>query len=310
MTYEPFTRNGLILLDVIRPFVTERTLRRDLAAGTLLRLRRGVFVDSTQWAKLSPRGQHIYKMRAVAALARHSVLFCGESAAAAWNMPINGDWPDDVSVLEPWRGGGQSNPGVRKVSTGATTARTVTINSLVVTDLARTVLDVTRPRSFTDAIGSVDWALWRKNTHAITADDLLADLRRLNPRVGGVHLQRLIEFATPLSDSFWESAARAVIYQLGFVAPELQVRLSDSRGEMIPDFCWLSVKVLGEFDGKEKYTRDEYTNGDPSDVVWREKRREDRLRALGFTVVRIVADDVANPAKLNKLLVDAGVPRR
>jgi hypothetical protein len=310
MVYEAFTRNGLILRDAIRPYVTERSLRRDLAAGTLLRLRRGVFVEAAQWAELPPRGQHIYKMRAVAALAKGRVVFCSESAAAAWKMPIEGDWPDDVAVLEQWRGGGQSEPGVRRTSVGASTARTVTIHGLEVTDLARTTLDVTRARSFVDAIGSVDWALWRKNTNAVTADDLATDLRRLGPRAGGVHLQRLIEFATPLSDSFYESAARAVIHQLGFAAPELQVRLADSRGEMIPDFFWRSVNVLGEFDGKEKYMRDEYTDGDPGEVVWREKKREDRLRALKFTVVRILTEHVTHPATLERLLVAAGVPRR
>ena len=310
MTYEAFTRNGLILSAAIRPFVADRRIRRDLEAGTLLRIRRGVLVEAAQWAKLPPRGQHIYKMRAVAALAKQPVVFCAESAAAAWRMPIEGDWPDDVAVLEPWRGGGQSNPGVRKISAGADTARTVTIRGLEVTDLARTTLDVARSRSFTDAIGSVDWAMWRKNTSAITAADLITDLQRLSPRAGYVHLQKLIDFATPLSDSFYESAARAAIHLLGFEAPELQVRLSDSKGEMLPDFLWRSVNVLAEFDGKEKYSREEYTKGDPTEVLWQEKRREDRLRAMNFTVVRIVTADVVNPAKLERLLSDAGVPRR
>jgi len=310
VTYDAFIRNGLILAEAIRPFMTERTIRRDLEFGNIVRLRRGVFVEASHWAALPARGKHVYKMRAVAALAKGRVIFCGESAAAAWKMPIERDWPDDVAVLQSWRGGGQSNSGVRRVSAGAGTARTVTINGLEVTDLARTALDVARSRDFVDAIGSVDWALWRKNPEAITAEDLTADLQRLNPRAGGRHLRQLISFATPLSDSFYESAARAVIHQLGFVAPELQVRLTDSRGEMIPDFLWRSVGVLGEFDGKEKYMRDIYAKGDPGNVVWQEKKREDRLRAMNFTVVRILTEHVMNPASLEQILVSAGVPRR
>jgi hypothetical protein len=67
--------------------------------------------------------------------------------------------------------------------------------------------------------------------------------------------------------------------------------------------------VIGEFDGKQKYTRNEYTGGNPGEVAWKEKKREDRLRALGCGVVRILTEHVMNPPALARMLVAAGIPR-
>lgn len=79
---------------------------------------------------------------------------------------------------------------------------------------------------------------------------------------------------------------------------------------MFTDFWWRSVNVASEFDGKQKYTRQEYTGGDPGEVVWREKKREDRLRRQVRGIVRILTSDVKHPARLERLLLDAGIPRR
>ena len=49
------------------------------------------------------------------------------------------------------------------------------------------------------------------------------------------------------------------------------------------------ANVVVEFDGKVKYAA-----GDP-EVLWDEKRREDRLRRLGYVVVRITWADLERP---------------
>jgi hypothetical protein len=309
VTYEEFARNGLILGEAVRPYVTDRSLRRDIATGTLLRLRRGAYVEARRWAELSAQERHILRIQAVVAQSNRTIVICGRSAAALWGMPVKGGWSDDVDTLTTWDGGGRSDKGIRRTAAGASTARTVSIRNVRVTDLARTALDIARANTFTDAIGSLDWAISRSNANAVTAEDLADDLRRLQPRVGGAHLQRLVAFASPLSDSFYESAARAAMHLLGFAPPELQATLSDGQGEIIPDFMWRSARQVGEFDGKVKYTRNQYTKGDPGEVAWKEKKREDRIRRLEFGVVRILTEHVENPAKLEKLLVDARVPR-
>jgi len=122
-------------------------------------------------------------------------------------------------------------------------------------------------------------------------------------------LWRAIDFSTSLSGSIGESDARAVMYQLGYPRPQLQVRFSDAEGDIFPDFYFAEDDAAVEFDGKAKYTRDEYTKGDPAEVVWREKKREDRLRRQVRTVVRILFEDVRSPLLLQRKLADAGIRR-
>ena len=59
-----------------------------------------------------------------------------------------------------------------------------------------------------------------------------------------------------------------------------------------------------EFDGQVKYgrsadERDPFGRRLPGpDVLWQEKRREDRLRELGYEVVRVVWSDLDSPREL------------
>jgi hypothetical protein len=310
MHYSPLARDGLILVSRITEHVDDsRALRRDVERGLLVAVRRGAFVERVTWDESNSRERHLLRARAALAAASRPCALSGLSAAAVWGMPISNDWPAEVTMLDEWRGGGRSEPGVRKTAAGFATARIGLIDGIRVTSLARTALDVARLSSFSDAVGSVDWALWRKNPRAVTMEDLVAELESLHPRAGGRHLRRVIGFATSLSDSFGESATRAGIHQLGFTPPELQVEFRDAEGLIVPDFFWRETRQAAEFDGKAKYTRVEFTRGDPVEVLWKEKKREDRLRRLGCGVTRILTEHVAQPRRLERLLLDAGIPR-
>lgn len=305
MDAAPFERDGLVLARTVLPFVeSHRVLARAVEVGELHRLRRGAYVTAERWASATPRERHLLRIRAVAADARGEVVVAGHSAAAVWGMPLPG-FPESVTLLEQWKGGGRSEPGVRRTSRAAPFATSTNHAGLACTTLARTAIDVARGIPFAAAVARLDWALWRRNEHAVTSEDLVAELEHARPsRV----LRMAVAFATHLSDSFGESDARATIHQLGFPAPTLQHPFVDEQGRIEPDFTWRDFGVAGEFDGKVKYTRAEMTLGDPSDVVWREKKREDRLRRQVRTVVRIVTDDVRHPERLRRLLLGAGLP--
>lgn len=74
------------------------------------------------------------------------------------------------------------------------------------------------------------------------------------------------------------------------------------------DFTWRLDKVSLEFDGKIKYLDARYRQGLSADqIVVLEKLREDRLRALGHRVIRAVWKDLVDPARLLRLLTDAGL---
>jgi hypothetical protein len=310
MDYLSLQDDGLILVDRIGSRLDDpRSLTRDVARGILVKLRRGVYVPNSLWSTSSPRAQHVLRARAVLAAATRPIALAGVSAAALWGMPIGDDWPHEVTVLDEWRGGGRTEPGVRRTAAGYRTARIVELDGLRVTDLTRTAIDVARRTSFVDAIGSVDWTLWRRNDRRITREMLAGDVHTLDQSLGRRRLQRVVGFATDLSDSYGESRCRAVIHLLGFEDPELQVEFRDDQGLMIPDFFWRGVNCAAEFDGKNKYTRNEFTAGDPAEVVWREKKREDRLRRQVSGLTRILTSDVTNPQRLVRLFTELGIPR-
>ena len=284
-------------------------LRRAFERRELVRLRRGAYCTQERWESWSDRERHVARIAAASRQAVERFVVAGISAAAVWGMPVRSPFPRDVTVLDTHRGGGRSEPGIRRVTVGANTARVVEIGPLVVTDLARTALDVARTIPFRDAVGSVDWALWRKNPQALTRADLRADLLRLAPRIGARHLESVVEFATNLSDSFGESMGRGGIHEAGFASPVLQFEIRDAEGLMVADYAWPDAKILGEFDGESKFTDPRFNGGDPLERLREQRRREARLRQLGWTIVRIEWADVLDLSRLSRLLGGAGVPR-
>ena len=304
------SRGGLILVDRIRDHLDDpRSLRKGVDRGDLVKLRRGAFVETAFWRERSPREQHVLRAQAVIAASKQHIVLCGVSAAAVWGMPIAGEWPTEVSVTDQWRGGGRSEPGVRRSASNFSTARSEIVRGMMVTNLARTALDIARSGNLATTAGSVDWALWRKNPDAVTKAELTEELDFMKPHHHSASMRRAVRFATSLSDSFGESQARVGIHLLGFDAPELQAEFIDAQGRMFADFFWRDRQQIVEFDGKVKFTRQEWNSGDPGDVAWREKLREDRLRKMGCGVARVLSSHVADAAQLERLLSSAGIPR-
>jgi hypothetical protein len=198
---------------------------------------------------------------------------------------------------------------VRRTAASVRAADAEEVDGIPVTTFARTVLDHARSVDFVRAVAIVDHARSRRNPAAIDRDVLVDELHRAAYTRGRNGLMRALEFSTSLSDSVGESESRAAIHQAGFETPVLQREWRDAEGSMESDYYWESVDVAGEFDGKVKYTRDEFTHGDPAEVVWREKRREDRLRRLVSGVVRLVTAEVRQPLVLTRILSEAGIPR-
>ncbi|RUQ84210.1 hypothetical protein [Labedella gwakjiensis] len=106
---------------------------------------------------------------------------------------------------------------------------------------------------------------------------------------------------------------RLLLHDAGFVPPRLQHRYDDDAGLVgYVDFAWPDLGIVLEFDGRRKYSAAEFAAGrTPEEVVWAEKRCEDRLRALGLQVLRVTWEDLGgqNPAVV-AMVASAGVTRR
>lgn len=102
-----------------------------------------------------------------------------------------------------------------------------------------------------------------------------------------------------------ESRTRVILHGLGIrdVEPQVVIREGDGRVVARVDFLLGRSPVVIEFDGKIKY---DGVNGKQALVD--EKVREDRLRALGYEIVRLTWADLARPARV-KVMVLAAVQR-
>lgn len=87
-----------------------------------------------------------------------------------------------------------------------------------------------------------------------------------------------------------------MLHEHGVPRPERQQPFADSAGFIgRTDFWWPGTRVAGEFDGRIKYGRTNPSGRPPEDVLWDEKLREDRLRAVGVGVVRWTTADLRRP---------------
>jgi len=113
---------------------------------------------------------------------------------------------------------------------------------------------------------------------------------------------RAVAMADGRSESPGESWSRLVFAGLALPAPELQAEIRDAGGRLLGrvDFLFRERRVIVEFDGRVKYE-----GADGRDALFREKRREDALRSLGYQVVRLTWRDLSDPALVSRLVKEA-----
>lgn len=285
---------------------TSDRLTRAVRAGRLVRIRRGWYCLAEVWADLDERDRHLVRVAAVVADVADP-LAAGRSAAAVWDLPIAAAWPSEVELLHRPRSGGRSEPGVRRTVIGAEGAPRESRLGIPATPLPRTAVDLAARWGIVAGLMAMDRAL----ALGASRDDLRAALATRSSRRGAAHAAVAIELADAAAESPGESFARGMIWAAGFEVPSLQAVFVDHEGAMRTDFHWAGVDLVGEYDGRGKYERS-WEGGDavPAQVVWEEKRREDRLRRLVGGVVRLTHADVSSLVVLSRRLVEAGVPRR
>ena len=296
----------LILARDAAPLGQQRIIERAAMRGELVRLVQGAYIRSTHWNSLDEGGRHRMRVHATIAMMRTPLTVSHLSAIAFLEVPIFGTFPERVHALRADAAGGRSTRAVVRHTTSVIPDR-VNVEGVVITAPSRTVVDVARSASLANAVTVADAAL---KMGLITRSDLQLQHELLGSGRGCRQGAFITEFADGASANGGESYARLLMHQAGFTSPLLQAEFVDSYGSMYVDFYWPAAKIAVEFDGFQKYSRSEFLQGrTPAEVVWHEKRREDRLRALGLRVVRIVWSDLITPGALARILSSAGVPR-
>lgn len=259
---------------------------------------------------LTPEERHRRLIHATWAGLRPGAVISHASAAVLHGLPVPASTLQRVWITRPGRGGRISHL-VHLCRAELSEGDIVEADGLAVTSRVRTCVDMVRRLGFTEGVVLADAALRTTKQHprADPANDgvrgeLLECVRR--GVWGDGRAQRTLRFADGRSESPGESRSRVMMHRLGIEPPNLQLEIFDDRGLAgRTDFDWRDGRLLGEYDGLGKYLRDLRPGENPADVVWREKRREDRLRRTGRGVVRWTKAELADPPLFRRLLLDA-----
>jgi hypothetical protein len=287
----------------VHPSVVQRLERQ----GVLVRVRTGVYAKRDEWQALSRDERYRRLVIATAGAARHPLVVSHRAAAVMHRLPLLGPAPTLVEAATPERGGGRRTAHVLGHRAGP--APTVeTIDGVTCTSLLRTLIDVAVSQPLVRSVPMLDVALAR----GVGRSAMRMELEHVDPVRGRAKAEHAIAFADARSGSPGESVSRVRIHETGFVVPELQVRFDRILGSFaLVDFYWRGIRLIGEFDGRVKYSRSRELSGlDPAQVVYDEKLREDALRGTGERMVRWGWSTAWAARELHRLLTGFGVPRR
>ena len=282
--------------DLLADGITDAEIKSARGSGAWTRVHRGAYCPTDLLAGLNQEEK--YRLRSIAVARRSPRLVLSHHSAAAmlglplWKAPL-----ERVHLIRPADGGGRAGPG-RVVHIGRLAPSEIgRITGIRVTSPARTLADIACSSSFVTTVVAADAALRRR---LITPEELAAALAKTAHRSGAPAARRALRFADGRCESVGESLLRVAMHQARLPEPELQIRIIGPNGIVIArcDLGYPEFGVLIEFDGAIKYRKLLRPGENPEDVVLAEKIREDRIRDLGYVVVRVVWAELADPTAI------------
>lgn len=284
-----------------------RALARDREQQLVRRVRHGVYVRETDIVALTVEDKHVIAIRAAVAASDRQLVLSHWSAAVLHGLDALTERLGSVHATFTEAG----KRGLERLNGHVFALRDeeiVEMRGLLVTSVGRTVVDVAASGTFADGVVVADSALRAGVPREMieTAVDL-AGPRRAASRIAAV-----VEFANGDSGSAGESLSRVTMHSMG-LRPELQRPHHDHRGFIgKSDFFFPEVQTAGEFDGRVKFLDARYAPSGAGEVLYREKVREDRMRAVTRGFARWGWPEARDAHKLAPVLRAAGVsvPRR
>lgn len=272
---------------------------RAVRAGEVVRIRRNCLVDGQLWSDAKPWERHELRGRAVmAGLPKdHTAALSHHSALALRGVSLHGV-DDRVHIVHVGAGRGRSDGvvvGHRPVSKDLVEVH----EGVRIVTPAVACLQVAAHFGAEAGLVSADHAL---HSELITREALDTALTELAPGRWSRAPAHMCHLADARVESAAESRARWAFQMLNFRLPTPQVRIDDEDGKFVArvDFLYEDLKLVIEVDGFGKYTT-------PADLI-AEKLREDRLRELGYNIVRLTWADLADHAVVSRKVL-AGVAR-
>lgn len=267
--------------------VPPASVDRHVARGELRRLRRGVVLDATLWETSPPSARHALRARGTAAgLTARGVPFAltHHSALAVAGLPV---WGVD-DLVHVARTDGRRGPSDRLVRCHRPLPdeRTRRFEGLPVVDPAHACLQVASRSGVEAGLISADAAL---RAGVIDAGRLSQAWHEGRYARWASAPRTVVDLAHPGAESPAESRARWLVVAAGLPPPVPQAQIVDDDGDLVGrvDLLFEEERTILEIDGMLKY--------DDPQVLRREKLREDRLRELGYEVVRVTWAELSRP---------------
>lgn len=259
-------------------------------SGAWVKVRQGVYADGEIWHALDEYvGRPLLRVRAAHLVLTVPHWFSHDSAALLHGLRLFARDSDLVHITRPEMRGRAARAGVVHHGAKVGLEQTTVIDGLPVLDLARTAVDVVREHGVDVGLGACDFAL----AHGVRRNDLVA----VTDSMAGWPYARLardvVELADPGADNAAESASRSLVLELGVGRPQTQFGLTDGSRTV-----WCDLRVgrhIFEFDGRVKYvpTQDGgLAEVDPSEVLWKEKKRQDFVCGFKLGMSRITTVDL------------------
>lgn len=292
---------------------TRRALLRAVETGALASPHPGLFVREATWRELAgdPMLRTRYVVGGLSSLHPHWI-FCSHTAAALHGLPISHAWLGKIHVTASATSHYRES---RRIAHHRIAhPHETTIDGIPVTSLARTTLDVLRETGLGDGLAVADFVA---RARGWSRGELIDALERSGERTPGMaRALRIAQHVDPKSESGGESIARALMIKLGFVLPELQVRVANplvATAHFRVDFAWIlpdGTVVIGELDGREKYRSAAMIGARSSvDVFAEERLRESLLTMTGARIVRFSFSELGDSESFERKLLAFGVPK-
>lgn len=269
--------DGLLLRDRVLVTVDPDDLLTALRSGRLRRIQRGIYlprrVDATP-----------------AMLARAALLSSGAAGAVpshATAARVHGiavpddDYVQHVTVIRKLRRRNRRDLHfhTRSIGCGEVERRA----GVPVTSVARTLADLATDLNRLPAVWALDDALRRR---LCTKEDIITVIQRWRGGAGCVTAKERLSEADGIAESILETAGRLALHDRGVPLPIPQYQLRAPDGTFVArlDGAYLREKVALEFDGADPHGLPE--------AVFRDRRRQNSLLELGWTVLRFTWWDV------------------
>jgi predicted transcriptional regulator of viral defense system len=267
--------------------VPEAQLRRHLRRGALVAVSRGAYAlpEFVASAAGDPAREHALAAAAAARRAGDGATVSHHSAAIIHGLELLAR-PDPAGVTltrSPHGCASRSDRAGAVVHIADLPPDQVTSRGgVLVTTVARTVVDLARTLPFADGVVVTDSAL-----HAGKAarNDLSAVLAACARWPGARRAERVALFSDHRAESALESVARVAFDEHGLPAPKLGAWVGDD-GTIVAraDFFWPGHRTVAEADGAVKYASAQRAIGQPG--------RDARLRGGGFEVVHFTWHEI------------------